>query len=77
MAKMIMSVAPTSVRLSMTIAMFFFSTMVLTATQPASSRELIVGARRPGVIFVAASSLLRETLYWQRTYCCAALVKLG
>jgi hypothetical protein len=33
---------------------------------------LIVGARFPGVILVASGRSARRTLYWQRTYCCAA-----
>ena len=63
-----MSVAPTSVSLSMTVAICFFSTIELTATQPSSSKALMVGARLPGVIFVADWSFERWTLYWQRTY---------
>ena len=48
-----MSVAPTSVRSSITVAIFFFSTMALTAIQPSSSKAVMVGARLPGVILVA------------------------
>lgn len=48
------SVAPTAVKSSITVAIFFFSTMELTATQPSSSNALIVGARFPGVILVAS-----------------------
>jgi hypothetical protein len=66
------SVAPTSVSLSITVAMLFLSTMELTATHPSSSRALIVGARRPGVTLVARCSEERSTLYWQRTYFWAA-----
>jgi hypothetical protein len=67
------SVAPTSVNASMTVAICFFSTIELTATQPSSSSALIVGARLPGVIFVASGSLARWTLYWQSTYFWAAI----
>lgn len=56
----------------MTVAICFFSTIELTATQPSSSSALIVGARLPGVIFVAEASFDLWTLYWQRTYFCAA-----
>jgi hypothetical protein len=52
----------------MTGAIIFFSTIELTATQPSSSRALIVGARFPGVIFVACGSFSLWILYWQRTY---------
>jgi hypothetical protein len=58
-----MSVAPTSVNLSMTVAIDFFSTIELTATQPSTSRALIVAARFPGVILVASESFVRSTLY--------------
>jgi hypothetical protein len=48
----------------MTVAIFFFSTIELTATQaPSPSSALTVGARLPGVIFVAAASFVRSTLY--------------
>jgi hypothetical protein len=67
-ARTIISVAPTSVNSSITVAIFFFSTIELTATQPSSSNALIVGARLPGVNFVASWSLVLCTLYWQRTY---------
>jgi hypothetical protein len=66
------SVAPTSVRSSMTVAMRFLSTMELTANHPSSSRDVMVGARWPGVILVARCSRERLTLYWQRTYFWAA-----
>jgi len=62
------SVAPTAVSSSITVAIFFFSTIELTATQPSSSSALMVGARLPGVILVAFVSVSRLTLYWQRTY---------
>jgi hypothetical protein len=68
-----MSVAPTAVSSSITMAICFFSTIELTATQPSSSNALIVGARFPGVILVALERLVRRTLYWQRTYLCAAV----
>lgn len=63
-----MSDAPTLSSSSMTVAIFFFSTMELTATQPSSSRAVIVGARLPGVICEATDSPERGMLYWQRTY---------
>jgi hypothetical protein len=66
------SVAPTCVSSSMTVAIFFFSTMALTATQPSSSSCVIVGALLPGVILEASWSFDRSMLYWQRTYFCAA-----
>jgi hypothetical protein len=66
------SVAPTEVSSSITVAIFFFSTMELMATQPASSRVVTVGARLPGVIFDAVASFSRGMLYWQRTYLWAA-----
>jgi hypothetical protein len=56
----------------MTTAMFFFATITLTATQLPSTRGVMVGARFPGVILVAASRFDRSMLYTQRTYCCAA-----
>jgi len=62
------SVAPTDVRSSITVAISFFSTIELTATHPSSSNALIVGARFPGVILVATARLSLLTLYWQRTY---------
>ena len=61
-----MSVAPTAVKSSMTVAIRFFSTMLLTATQSASSRAVMVGARFPGVILVAVWRRERGMLYWQR-----------
>jgi len=66
------SVAPTSVNLSMAIAISFLSTIACTATQPSSSNALTVGARRPGVILRAISSFDRSMLYVHRTYFCAA-----
>ena len=57
------SVAPTAVSSSITVAIFFFSTIQLTATHSASSRDVIVGARLPGVIFVAFGRSVRGTLY--------------
>lgn len=66
------SVAPTLVNSSILFAICFFSTMELTATQSWSSSVVIVGARLPGVIFVAVSRSARGTLYWQRTYFWAA-----
>lgn len=57
------SVAPIFVRLSITVAINFFSTIELTATHPSSSSVVIVGARFPGVIEVAALRLVRFTLY--------------
>lgn len=62
-----MSVAPQAVSSSITDAIFSFSTIELIATQSGSSRAVIVGARLPGVIFVAISKSFRATLYWQRT----------
>jgi hypothetical protein len=65
--------APTSVKSSIAVAIFFLSTIELTATHsPSPSNALIVGARLPGVICVAAASFVRSTLYWQRTYFWAA-----
>jgi hypothetical protein len=46
----------------MTRAIFFLSTMTEMATQPDSSSEVTVGARLPGVICLALSSLLRSML---------------
>ena len=46
--------------------------MQLKATQSTSSREVIVGARLPGVIRLPISSLARGMLYWQSTYFWAA-----
>lgn len=57
-----MSHAPATVSSSMTRAIFFLSTMTEMATQPLSSSEVTVGARLPGVIFLAMSSLLRSML---------------
>lgn len=62
------SFAPQAVNSSITVAMRFDSTMALTATQPAFSSVVIVGAVVPGVILVAVSSSERSMLYWQRTY---------
>ena len=58
----IKSLAPTSVNLSMAMAMSLRSTMAWTANQPSSSSALTVGARRPGVILRAASRFERSTL---------------
>lgn len=57
-----MSHAPATVSSSMTRAIFFLKTMTEMATQPLSSSEVTVGARLPGVIFLAMSSLLRSML---------------
>jgi hypothetical protein len=57
-----MSHAPAAVSSSITRAIFFLSTMTDMATQPASSSEVTVGARLPGVICLAMSSLLRSML---------------
>lgn len=67
------SVAPTADRSSMTVATRFFSTMALTATQPSSSRAVMVGARFPGVMAQALDKMLRGMLYWQSTYFLAAI----
>lgn len=67
-----MSVAPTPVKSSITVAIVLFSTIELTATQSAASSAVIVGARLPGVIFVAVWRSDLWTLYWHRTYFCAA-----
>lgn len=72
MAKTKISCAPTVVNLSITVAIFFFSTIELTATQPSSSKALTVAARLPGVISTALPRSDRFTLYWQSTYFCAA-----
>lgn len=66
------SVAPQAVSSSITFAIFSFNTIELTAAHVESSSAVIVGARMPGVIFVAVSRRLRSTLYWQRTYFWAA-----
>lgn len=47
------SLAPIATNRSIMSAVFFFSTMLLIATHPLSSRGEIVGARRPGVIAMA------------------------
>lgn len=70
-----MSVAPTLVNSSITVAIFFFSTIELTATQPSSSRAVTVGARLPGVMLEAVESSERGILYWHRTYFWAAVAK--
>lgn len=59
----------------MTVAIFFFSTIELTATQPSSSRAVTVGARLPGVILEAVANSPRGMLYWHRTYFWAAAEK--
>lgn len=64
--------APASVNLSMATAICLRCTMTLMATQPLSSSEVTVGARLPGVICLAMSSLERSMLYVQRTYFWAA-----
>lgn len=74
MSRTRISVAPTSVNSSITTAILFFSTIELTATQPSSSKALMVGALFPGVITVAFASLVRSTLYWQSTNFCAAII---
>ena len=56
---------------SITMAIVFFSTIELMATQSASSSAVIVGARLPGVIVAALVRRERGILYWQRTYFCA------
>ena len=66
------SVAPQAVSSSITLAIFSFNTIELIAAHLGSSSAVIVGARLPGVIFVAVSRRLRSTLYWQRTYFWAA-----
>ena len=66
------SVAPTAVNSSMTVAINFFSTIELTATHPLSSSGVTVGARLPGVILHAACRIERGTLYSQSTYFFAA-----
>ena len=66
------SVAPQAVSSSITDAIDSFSTIELIATHSGSSKAVIVGARFPGVIFVAVSRPLRAILYWQRIYFCAA-----
>lgn len=50
----------------MTTALFFFSTIALTAHQPLSSIGLTVAARRPGVIGRHFGRRLRWTLYYRR-----------
>lgn len=61
------SVPPMSIIWSMMTAIFERSTMELTATQLASSKLVIVGARLPGVILTALSSIDRSTLYVHST----------
>ena len=67
------SVAPQAVSSSMTVAIFSFNTIELTATHAGSSRAVTVGARFPGVILAATSRLSRATLYWQRMNFWAAI----
>ena len=62
------SSAPASTNASITVAILFLSTILLTATQFSSSSGLIVGAWRPGVIVVHAANTSRLQLYWQMTY---------
>lgn len=76
MLKTKISVAPTLVNSSITVAICFFSTIELTATQPSSSSAVTVGARLPGVILLAVERLSRGMLYWQRTNFLAAGGKL-
>ena len=66
------SVAPQAVSSSIALAILSFSTIELTAAHSGSSSAWIVGARFPGVIFVAFSRRRRGMLYMQRTYFCAA-----
>lgn len=73
MFKTRISVAPTLVNPSITVAICFFSTMELTATQPSSSRAVMVGARLPGVMLDAVANWARGILYWHSTYFCAAI----
>lgn len=73
MPKTRMSVAPTFVSSSITIAILFFSTMEDTATHPSSSSAVTVGARFPGVILQASDKSGRDMLYWHRTYFLAAI----
>ena len=68
MFKTKISVAPILVSSSITVAICFFSTIELTATQPSSSSAVMVGARLPGVMLDAVASSPRGILYWQRTY---------
>ena len=49
------SFAPKATSWSMTVAIQFFCTITLTATQPSMSRALVVGARLPGVMLTAVS----------------------
>jgi hypothetical protein len=58
----IISVAPMALKSSITLAMFFLSTIACTATQSSSSKLLTVGARLPGVILEALARFLRSTL---------------
>jgi len=67
------SSAPIFTRSSITFAQFFFSIMLLTATQFSASSGLTVGAFLPGAIWVASRSLSREMLNWQTTYLFAAI----
>ena len=53
---------------SIVSAIFFFSTMTLTATHPLSSSEVTVGALRPGVMLLTFSNFDLGALYVQRTY---------
>ncbi len=67
------SVAPQAVSSSITDAMVSFGTIELIATHSGSSKAVMVGARFPGVIFVAISNPLRAMLYWQSMNFCAAI----
>ena len=64
--------APCAASSSMTTAIRFFSTMALMAHHSGSSSGDSVGARLPGVMALTCSTRFRGTLYWQRTYFCAA-----
>lgn len=63
MSKTRISVAPQSDNSSITVAILFFSTMLLTASQSALSNAVMVGARLPGVILVAVGMRWRGMLY--------------
>ena len=67
------SVAPQAVSSSIALAILSFGTIELTAAHSGSSSAWIVGARFPGVIFVAFSRRRRGILYMQSTYFCAAV----
>ena len=71
------SVAPQAVSSSIALAILSFSTIELTDAHSGSSSAWIVGARFPGVIFVAFSSRRRGMLYMQRTCFWAAVGERG